>query len=96
MLQGGNFIIRRTALEKANGFDTNIEFYGEDTDIARRISKFGKVIWTFQLPILASGRRLAKEGLINAAIKYTRNFIWISFCGVPYDQKYTDIRIENK
>ena len=37
MLQGGNFIVRRDALIEIGGYDTSIVFYGEDTDIARRI-----------------------------------------------------------
>jgi cellulose synthase/poly-beta-1,6-N-acetylglucosamine synthase-like glycosyltransferase len=39
MLQGGNFVVRKSALQKIGGFDTSIEFYGEDTDVARRLSK---------------------------------------------------------
>jgi GT2 family glycosyltransferase len=36
---GGNFAIRRSVLEKIDGFDTTIAFYGEDTDLARRAAK---------------------------------------------------------
>jgi glycosyltransferase involved in cell wall biosynthesis len=42
MVQGGNFVLRREALEQIGGFDTAISFYGEDTDIARRMSQVGK------------------------------------------------------
>ena len=38
MLQGGNYVVKRSAMESIGGYDTNIIFYGEDTDIARRIS----------------------------------------------------------
>jgi len=41
MVQGGNFVLRRDALEKIGGFDTTIAFYGEDTDIARRMNQVG-------------------------------------------------------
>lgn len=95
MLQGGNFILRRDALEKADGFDTSIEFFGEDTDIARRISPFGKVLWTFRLPIYASGRRLLEDGLLKAGYQYAINFLWISVFGKPHTKNYTDIRINN-
>ena len=60
-MQGGNFVVRRDALQKIGGYDTNISFYGEDTDVARRLSKVGHVKFTFDLPALSSGRRLAKE-----------------------------------
>ena len=41
MVQGGNFITSRTALESVGGFNTTISFYGEDTDIARRLKSEG-------------------------------------------------------
>ena len=33
---GGNFAVRRWALDRIGGFDTSIDFHGEDTNIARR------------------------------------------------------------
>jgi glycosyltransferase involved in cell wall biosynthesis len=92
MLQGGNFILRRTALEKIGGFDLGISFYGEDSDIARRIQKEGRVKFTFSLPIYASGRRLKKEGMIKEGLKYAINYLWIIFRKKPFSQKYRDIR----
>jgi glycosyltransferase involved in cell wall biosynthesis len=92
MLQGGNFIVRRTHLEQAGGFDTSIEFYGEDTDVARRISKVGKVKWTFRLPMHASGRRLKHEGVIITGLRYAGNYLHILVRGRPLTAAYTDIR----
>lgn len=92
MLQGGNFIVRRTHLEQAGGFDTSIEFYGEDTDVARRISKVGRVKWTFRLPMYASGRRLAKEGVLTTGLRYALNHFYTLFSGTPFTATYTDIR----
>jgi len=94
MLQGGNFIVRRTALEKISGYDTTIEFYGEDTDVATRISKVGTVKWTFHLPMFASGRRLQEEGFIKMGIKYAVNFFWTTYRGVPFTKEYTDVRLK--
>jgi glycosyltransferase involved in cell wall biosynthesis len=88
MLQGGNFVVRRDALEKIGGYDTRISFYGEDTDIAR----VGKVKWTFGLPMLTSGRRLAKEGILKMGLKYGINFIWTTFFKRPFSTTYTDFR----
>lgn len=92
MLQGGNFIVRRTHLEQIGGFDTSIKFYGEDTDIAKRISKVGRVKWTFKLPIYTSGRRLAKEGTLRTALKYATNYVSTTMVGKPISYVYTDIR----
>ena len=92
MLQGGNFIVRRDALEKIGGYDTTITFYGEDTDIAKRIYAVGKVKWTFKLPMYTTGRRLAEEGMITMGIKYAMNHIWPLFFGKPFTKEYKDIR----
>jgi glycosyltransferase involved in cell wall biosynthesis len=95
ILQGGNFVVRRDALEHIGGYDTNISFYGEDTDVARRLSKVGHVKFTFDLPALSSGRRLAKEGSISAGFRYATNILWITFFKKPKTKTYQDIRAKN-
>ncbi len=92
MLQGGNFVVRRDALLQIDGYDTTIEFYGEDTDIARRISRVGKVKWTFALPMYTSGRRLREEGIIRTGGKYALNYFWTIFLKKPFSEKYVDFR----
>ena len=94
MLQGGNFVLRRSALVAIGGFNVNIEFYGEDTDIARRIQKIGKVKFTFGLPMPTSGRRLKEEGVIATGIRYTANYFWVTFLKKPLTKKHQDIRID--
>lgn len=93
MLQGGNFILRRSALEKAGGFDLNFDFYGEDTAIARRMSAVGKVKFTFALPMYTSGRRLRTEGIGTMAVKYAMNFLWAILFNRAYTKGNKDIRI---
>jgi glycosyltransferase involved in cell wall biosynthesis len=85
MLQGGNFIVRRTALEAIGGFNMDFDFWGEDTDLARRLIKAGDVKFTFDLPIYASGRRLEKEGLAKAGARYVVNYFSTIFFKKPYD-----------
>ncbi len=92
MLQGGNFVLRREALEKIGGYDTSIEFYGEDSDIGRRVGKIGKVKWTWSLPMYSSGRRFNAEGLFATGTRYCLNFLWITFKGKPFTYEYKDIR----
>jgi len=92
MLQGGNFVIRRDAIEKIGGFNTTIQFYGEDTDIACRLAEVGKVKWTWKLPIYASGRRLKSEGIVTMGLRYTLNHFSIIFLKRPATEHYTDIR----
>jgi glycosyltransferase involved in cell wall biosynthesis len=96
MLQGGNFVLRRSALEAIGGYDTSIEFYGEDTDIARRTTRIGKVKWTWRLSMPMSGRRLATEGLITTSWHYTLNYLSIIFLKKPVTLSYNDIRPTEK
>ncbi|MFL5286671.1 MAG: glycosyltransferase family 2 protein [Rhodopila sp.] len=73
MLQGGNFIVRRAALEAVGGYNPLFSFYGEDTDVARRLNAVGCVKFTFGLPALSSGRRLIEEGLVTISLRYAVN-----------------------
>ena len=92
MLQGGNFIVRRDAMEKIGGFDTSIEFYGEDTDVACRIQKVGKVKFTYNLPMYTSSRRFKGDGIIKTGFNYGINHIWPIIFGRPFSYSYNDFR----
>jgi GT2 family glycosyltransferase len=92
MVQGGNFVLRRQALVQIGGFNTAIAFYGEDTDIARRMSRVGKVKFTFGLKMFSSARRLKHEGIFTMAGKYTINYLWTTFRKKPFTEEYIDIR----
>lgn len=96
MLQGGNFVLRREAMEKIGGFDTSIEFYGEDINIGRRMHRIGTVKWTFALPIYASGRRFVKQGILKTGMLYMINYLWETFFKKPLSTSYEDIRLKKK
>jgi glycosyltransferase involved in cell wall biosynthesis len=92
MVQGGNFVLRRAALEQIGGFNLDISFYGEDTDIARRLHRVGIVKFTFGLKMFSSARRLKHEGMATIAARYTMNYFWTTFRHRPFTQDYIDIR----
>jgi len=92
MVVGGNFAIRKTVLEKMHGFDTTIEFYGEDTNIARRAHEFGKVKFNLKFSMYTSGRRLVGQGLMKTSLLYIANYISEAFFHKPTTKEYTDIR----
>jgi len=92
MLQGGNFVLRKSALERIGGFNTDIDFYGEDTDIARRMQQAGLVRFTFRLPMYSSGRRIAKEGLLATGLRYAVNYVWVLVFKRPFHHASTDVR----
>lgn len=92
MVQGGNFVLRRTALEQIGGFNLDLTFYGEDTDLARRLPRCGRVRFTFALPMFSSARRLKKEGILTMAWRYSANYLWTLFLHRPYTPTHLDIR----
>ena len=76
MMQGGNFVVRKSALDAADAFNPNFSFYGEDTELARRLSKVGAVKFSFRAAGFFVGRRLAAEGLFRVAFQYSINYLW--------------------
>ncbi len=91
--QGGNFTARRSALEKVGGYDTSLTFYGEDTDIAIRLSRVGLVRFSFLIPVKTSARRLLKEGVLRAGTLYTLNIIFMFIRGRPLTRSHQDVRV---
>jgi len=94
MITGGNFAAKKSALEAVGGFDPAISFYGEDTDIARRLHAVGKVTFLRRLSMPTSARRFHGEGLWQTALKYMANFFSMAVVKKPLTHTYSDIRLE--
>lgn len=92
MVIGGNFAARKSALLEIGGFDTKIAFFGEDSDIARRLHRVGKVKLLPQIHVVTSPRRLNEEGLVHMGYIYIKNFLSIVLKGKPATAEYKDFR----
>ncbi len=92
MMQGGNFIVSRKALEAANAFNPDFRFYGEDTELARSLNKVGVVKFSFALTAFSSGRRLAGEGVLRVGIRYAANYVWTLSFRKPFSSSWLDFR----
>lgn len=92
MILGGNFIVKRSALVAIGGFDRSIAFYGEDTDLARRLSRVGKVRFQMNFYAYASARRFDTEGIWKPNITYVLNYLWPVFFHRPFTKHYQDVR----
>ena len=92
MATGGNMVMSKQALEKIGGFDTSIAFYGEDTDIARRLHQAGKTKFNFNFVMFTSARRFAGEGTVQTGAKYIANYTSVMLTKKPAHQEYKDIR----
>jgi GT2 family glycosyltransferase len=73
-LIGGNNFIRSDILKKTGGYNTDLTFYGEDTDTAKRVSAHGKVIFSPKVVMKTSARRFKSEGTFNLMFKYWFHF----------------------
>jgi glycosyltransferase involved in cell wall biosynthesis len=88
----GNFAIRRSVLEKMGGLNTDIIFYGDDTDTVLRAHRFGKTIFSMDFKIKTSPRRFEQEGIVFTAWKYMINFIHVVLFKKPHTNKQTILR----
>jgi glycosyltransferase involved in cell wall biosynthesis len=96
IIQGGTEIVRRDALQKIGGHDVSITFYGDDADLARRLSKVGEVRFSFDFAMRSSGRRLAKEGTFTMGLRYALNYFWITFFNKPFTMTSTEVRFADQ
>jgi glycosyltransferase involved in cell wall biosynthesis len=92
LMVGGNFAIRRDVLERMGGFDSSIEFYGEDVDIGKRAKQQGKVLFSHRFVMPTSGRRMKKLGFAKIAGIYFINYFSVVFRGKPATKGYDDVR----
>lgn len=91
-MQGGNFVVKKSALDKIGGHNTDIQFYGEDTDLAVRLSAYGKIKLLRSLWIYSSDRRYIHQGFFNTVFTYTINYFSINFLRRPITKTYEDFR----
>ena len=89
---GGNFAVRRDALERIGGFDTSIEFHGEDTNLGRRLFAEGKVSMFRDCFLYTSARRYVAMGKGRVFRLYIRNFTSELLHHRPKDTTHVDVR----
>ena len=91
LLYGGNFAVRRDVLDRV-GFDTSIEFHGEDTNLGRRLSAHGTIRLCPKLFIYTSARRYRAMGTLTVFRLYVRNFWSEIVRHRPADDSHLDVR----
>jgi glycosyltransferase involved in cell wall biosynthesis len=93
VLYGGNFALRRSALDAIGGFDTSIEFHGEDTNLGRRLASVGRVELNIACYLYTSARRYKALGRGRVFRLYVRNFWWETIHHRPKDLVHEDVRL---
>jgi glycosyltransferase involved in cell wall biosynthesis len=92
MVQGGNFIVRKSALDAVGGYNTDVVFFGEDTDFAVRMATVGNVKLVPKMRVYSSARRFQVEGIMLTTWRYILNYLTVTFLGKPVTTEYQDIR----
>jgi glycosyltransferase involved in cell wall biosynthesis len=92
ILYGGNFAVRRDALERIGGFDVRIDFHGEDTNLGRRLTSIGRVAIARECYLYTSARRYRAMGRGAVFRLYMRNFCSETFRRRPADSTHIDVR----
>jgi glycosyltransferase involved in cell wall biosynthesis len=91
-IQGGGAVVRSSALRAIGGHNTDLKFYGDDADLAKRLNKVGKVVFSFRFSLRSSGRRIAKEGVLTMGMRYTLNYFWITLFNRPFTTVSAEVR----
>lgn len=92
VLYGGNFAVRADSLALIGGFDTSIEFHGEDTNLARRLHPLGRVALARECWMYTSARRYLAMGRLTVLRLYARNFWHELVWQAPADTAHLDVR----
>ncbi len=74
VLIGGNNMIRADILKEMGGYNTDLLFYGEDTDTAKRVAKYGYIVFSPNIYMKTSARRFKNEGTIRMTTRYLFHF----------------------
>lgn len=74
-LWGANFAVRKSALIKAGGFNKNVSFHGEDTELSLRLRKLGRIIFDKHNVVDSSPRRFDRGGVLKTTWKIASSFI---------------------
>lgn len=64
----------KSIFERVGGFDERLKVL-EDFDLSKRISKFGKIAYIKEIPVLTSARRIRKWGLFKSFYKYSSFYL---------------------
>jgi len=93
ILYGGNFAVRRDALMRIGGFDHTIDFHGEDTNLARRLTRAGRIAIRRGCWVWTSARRYRAMGKRKVFGLYVRNFWSEILRHRPADREHLDVRV---
>jgi len=89
--RGEFFAIRKTAFQKAKGFDETMPCL-EDHDLANRLSKLGKFIFISDLTVYESLRRFKKLSFRKVVGTWIVDYLLFTILGKPLSSEWKPVR----
>jgi len=89
--RGEFFAVRKTAFQKAKGFDETMPCL-EDHDLAYRLSKLGEFVFISDLTVYESLRRFRKLGFREVLGTWIIDYVFFMFRGKPLSLEWKPIR----
>lgn len=83
VVQGGNLVVWKKALDQIGGLDINYVFFGDDVNTGKRLRGIGRVLFSHRLVTLSSGRRFKNNGYFATVSRYFLNFVWVLLFNRP-------------
>ena len=87
---GSNIAVRKTAFEKAGGFDTSL-VTAEDLELVGRMNKQGKIKFSSKVSLDVSARRVKKWGYFKYALFHVSNALRFHITGKS-SKEYNPVR----
>ena len=72
---GGSFAVRQAAMQRIGGFNLALVFYGEDTDLSKRLARQGEIAFLRHPRSLTSARRYVRQGVARTCLLYFLNYL---------------------
>ena len=89
---GGNLAVRREAFNEVGGFSEEIVFYGEDSDLARKMIKEGDIAFLQSVWVWSSARRLLKGNPVREGLRYVAEYAWFFMTNKSREKSYKEVR----
>ncbi len=89
--RGEFFAVRKTAFQRAKGFDETMPCL-EDHDLAHRLSKLGKFVFISDLTVYESSRRFRKLGFREVVGTWVADYIFFLLRGKPLSPEWKPVR----
>jgi cellulose synthase/poly-beta-1,6-N-acetylglucosamine synthase-like glycosyltransferase len=81
IMMAANAWYRKETLLSIGGFNTSIEFFGDDAHTAKMLTKKGRIIYDPSVRVTTSSRRFNQEGILSTAYHYVLNYASMWFIG---------------